>query len=170
MPTQLLDAFSATLSVYPALTDCEKQCFSRDAKIIKWEFFNKDFIYLFLGRRKEREREGEKYQCMAASHTHPTGDLAHKPGMCPDWESNRRPFGSQANTQSTEPHQSGLKLELSKIHLGCEKPELSILYPRIAFQQVIPQNHFYFAGWLSQWIKCLISKLNQCFLRDSKFY
>ena len=27
------------------------------------------------------------------------------PGMCPDWESNRRAFGSQAGTQSTEPHQ-----------------------------------------------------------------
>ena len=25
--------------------------------------------------------------------------------MCPDWESNRRPFGSQAGTQSTDPHQ-----------------------------------------------------------------
>ena len=25
----------------------------------------------------------------------PTADLAHNPGMCPDWESNRQPFGSQ---------------------------------------------------------------------------
>ena len=38
----------------------------------------------------------------------PTGDLACNPGMCPDWESNQQPFGSQANTQSTEPHQSGI--------------------------------------------------------------
>ena len=37
----------------------------------------------------------------------PTGDLAHNPGMCPDWESNRRPFGLQAGTQSSEPHQPG---------------------------------------------------------------
>ena len=29
------------------------------------------------------------------------------PGMCPDWESNQQPFGSQARTQSTEPHQPG---------------------------------------------------------------
>ena len=35
----------------------------------------------------------------------PTGDVAPNPGMCPDWESNQRPFGSQARTQSTEPHQ-----------------------------------------------------------------
>ena len=37
----------------------------------------------------------------------PIGDLTCNPGMCPDWESNRRPFDSQAGTQSTEPHQPG---------------------------------------------------------------
>ena len=37
----------------------------------------------------------------------PTGGLACNPGMCPDWESNQRPFGSQASTQSTELHQPG---------------------------------------------------------------
>ena len=25
----------------------------------------------------------------------PTGDLACNPGICPDWESNQQPFGSQ---------------------------------------------------------------------------
>ena len=38
-----------------------------------------------------------------------------KPGMSPDWESNWQPFGSQAGTQSTEPHQPG--------------PVASFLYP-----------------------------------------
>ena len=42
------------------------------------------------------------------SHAPPTGHLARNPGMCPDWESNQQPFGSQASTQSTEPHQPGL--------------------------------------------------------------
>ena len=37
----------------------------------------------------------------------PTGDLACTPGMCPDWESNQQPFGSQASAHSTEPHQAG---------------------------------------------------------------
>ena len=48
----------------------------------------KDSIYLFLEGR-EGEREGEKHQCVVASHTPPTGDLAGHPGMCPDWESNQ---------------------------------------------------------------------------------
>ena len=67
----------------------------------------KDFIYLFLERREGREKEGEKHQCVAASWVPPTGDLAWNPGMCPDWELNQRPFGSQANAQSTELHQPG---------------------------------------------------------------
>ena len=44
---------------------------------------------------------------MVTSHMPPTGVLACNPGMCPDWELNLRPFGSQAGTQSTEPHQPG---------------------------------------------------------------
>ena len=70
-------------------------------------FFFKDlFIYLFLdrGKGREGEREGEKHLCVMAP-----GDLAHNPGMCPDWESNRRPFDLQAGTQSTESHQPGLE-------------------------------------------------------------
>ena len=39
-------------------------------------FFFRDFIYLFLERRREGEREGEKHQCVVASSTPPAGDLA----------------------------------------------------------------------------------------------
>ena len=60
-------------------------------------------------RERDGEREGEKYQCVVASRMPPTGDLAGNPGMCPEWELNQRPFGSQADTQSTEPHQPGPK-------------------------------------------------------------
>ena len=76
--------------------------------------FFKYFIYLFLetaeGRKEERERNIhvlEKHRPVA-SCTPLGGDPAHNPGMCPDWESNQRPFGSQAGTQSTEPYQPGL--------------------------------------------------------------
>ena len=70
--------------------------------------FFKDFIYLFLetGERKDKERERNISVWL--------------PFICPlletwpstqawalDWESNQRPFGLQASTQSTEPHQPG---------------------------------------------------------------
>ena len=60
-------------------------------------------------------RKGKKHQCVLASHMPPTGDLDHNPGMCPDWESNWLPFGSQAATQSTEPNQLGLDVYIFKI-------------------------------------------------------
>ena len=66
------------------------------------------YLFIFRERGREREREGEKHQCVVASHAFPTGDLARNPGMCPDWELNQQAFGSQASTQSTEPHQSRL--------------------------------------------------------------
>ena len=43
---------------------------------------------------------------MVASQVPLSGDLAYTPGICAlDWESNQQPFGSQASTQSPEPHQ-----------------------------------------------------------------
>ncbi|KAF6125340.1 hypothetical protein HJG60_009839 [Phyllostomus discolor] len=60
-------------------------------------------FYLFIST--EREREGNISVWLTV--TPPTGDLAHNPGICPDWESNRRPFRLQAGTHSTEPHQPG---------------------------------------------------------------
>ena len=69
------------------------------------------YIFIFRERGKKGEIEGEKHQCVVASHTPPTGDLACNPGMCPDWESNQQPFGLQAGTQSTEPHQPGLLVD-----------------------------------------------------------
>ena len=70
-------------------------------------------MYLFLERGREREREGEKHQCVAASPAPPMGDLVHNPGMFPDWESNQQPFGSQASTPSTEPQQPGPDMLIS---------------------------------------------------------
>ena len=61
--------------------------------------FLKKRFYLFLERGGERE--GEKHHIVVACHAPPTGDLAHNPGMCPDWELNQRPFGSQARSQPT---------------------------------------------------------------------
>ena len=82
-------------------------CFSHTWSLYTYIFFKDLFIY-FGERGKEGERQGEKHGSVA-SLTAPTGDLAHNPGLCPDWESNWWPFGLQAGTQSTEPCQSQLK-------------------------------------------------------------
>ena len=73
------------------------------------------FLFLFLIKslcifreRVKKGRKGEKHQCVVASCVLPNGDLACNPGICPHWESNLGPFGSQAGTQSTEPHKPGL--------------------------------------------------------------
>ena len=61
---------------------------------ISFFFFFKDFTYSFLERGEGREKEREKHRCarytypLVASCGAPTGYLAHKPGMCPDWELN----------------------------------------------------------------------------------
>ena len=76
----------------------------------------KDFVYLFLeggeGREKETERNIDVWEIheLVASCMPLAGDLARNPGMYPDWELNQQPFGSQASTQSTEPHQTGLNI------------------------------------------------------------
>ena len=58
-------------------------------------------------------KKREKHQRMVASCTPPTGDLACKPGMCPERDSNQQPFSLQASTQSTEPHQPGQENQYS---------------------------------------------------------
>ena len=64
----------------------------------------KDFIYfIFRQRGRQGKRVGEKHQCAVASCTPSSGDRVHNPGMCSDWESNQRPCGSQAGTQSLNP-------------------------------------------------------------------
>ena len=68
-------------------------------------------FYLFIFRKMGREKESERniyvweIHQLVVSLSPQTRDLVHIPGMCPDWESNWWPFGSQAGTQSNEPHQ-----------------------------------------------------------------
>ena len=73
-----------------------------------YNFLKIIYLFIFRERRREGERVGEKHQCVVASHVPQTGNLAHNPGMCPDWESNWCPFGFQAHAQSTAVHQPGL--------------------------------------------------------------
>ena len=52
-------------------------------------FFLRFYLFIFRERGKEGDREGEKYQCVAASPVPPTWDLACNSDMCPDWELNQ---------------------------------------------------------------------------------
>ena len=55
------------------------------------------FIDLFLEGKGGRNR-GRKTSMCGCLLCAPCWDLAHNPGMCPDWELNWRPFGLQART------------------------------------------------------------------------
>ena len=72
-------------------------------------YFLRLCLFIFRARGREGEREGEKHQCVVTSCLPPSAELAHNLSMCPDWESNQQPLGSQASAQSSEPHQPGLK-------------------------------------------------------------
>ena len=85
-------------------------------------------FYLFICRERKGERKGEKHQHVVASLMFPAGNLAHNPGRCPDWESNQWPFGSQAGTRSTEPHQPGPKFFKFVVIFNLQKSH--ILYYR----------------------------------------
>ena len=60
----------------------------------------KIYLFIFRERGKEREREGEKHQCVKhlsiASYMPPAGNLAHNPGMDPNRELNLQPLSLQA--------------------------------------------------------------------------
>ena len=70
-------------------------CFQNSAEsVIYREIFFKS-LFIYSEKEEGMEKEGEKHQCVVASHMAPTGDLADNPGMCPDWESNWQPFSLQ---------------------------------------------------------------------------
>ena len=67
-------------------------------------------MYLFIERRKGGRKRGEKYQCLVGSHTPPTGDLTHNPGMYPDWESNQWVFGSKRTLNPLSHTSQGIEM------------------------------------------------------------
>ena len=63
-------------------------------------YFFKDFIYLFVERGKGREKERERNINVWLPLAHPPlGTWPTAQACALDWESNRRPFNSQASTQ-----------------------------------------------------------------------
>ena len=76
-------------------------------------------LFVFTERGRKRDREGEKHQFVAVSRAPLTGDLAQNPGMCPDRESNLRPFGSQDNAQPTLVRTEGTVVPVCCVFLCC---------------------------------------------------
>ena len=70
-------------------------------------FFFLDFIYLLLERGEGREKARERNMGQLSVTWALTREWTCKPGVCPDRESNLRPFGLQDDAQPTEPHWSG---------------------------------------------------------------
>ena len=62
------------------------------SRLIKSFFFK--IVFIFRQRGREGEREGKKHQCVVASGTPPTGDLAPTQA-CALTESNWQLFGLQ---------------------------------------------------------------------------
>ena len=69
-------------------------------------FKKEDFIYLFLERRRKKERE-RNINVWLPLMCHPLGIWPTTQACALDQELNQRPFGLQAGTQSAEPHQPG---------------------------------------------------------------
>ena len=60
------------------------------------DFLKRFYLFIFREREKEGEREGEKHQCVVASHVAPYYlGPGLQPRHVPDWESNWWPVGLQ---------------------------------------------------------------------------
>ena len=97
-------------------------------------FFLKFYLLIFRERGREGQR-GEKHLSFAFC-TPPTRDLAC---MCPDWELNQRPFGSQVGTLSTQPHQPGLDNFSGNFSYWC----LSNIYNYVFMSFLLPWKNVF---------------------------
>ena len=123
-------------------------------RLLSLSFFLKEILFIYL---LTYLREGEKHQCVVASHVPLVGDLACNPGMCPNWESNQWPFGSQASTQSTELHQPGPRLLPWFADGHCLLMSLHIIFPLCV--SLCPNLPFWWrqqSHWISSHLNNLI--------------
>ena len=67
--------------------------------VLQVHFIKIFYLFIFREWGREREKEGEKHQHVAASHVPPNGDVAGNPGMFCEWQLNQQSFGSQVGAQ-----------------------------------------------------------------------
>ena len=72
----------------PLSEDIGMHARGREGNTIPNKLLKDFYLFIFRERGREGKRKGEKHQCVVASRMLPTGDLAHNPGICLDWESN----------------------------------------------------------------------------------
>ena len=69
-------------------------------------FFKRFYLFIFEEGERKVERENERSIDQVPLTCPPTRGLASHPGLCPDGESNLRPFGFRDNTHPNEPQLS----------------------------------------------------------------
>ena len=95
-------------------------------------FISLKILFIFRERGREGEREGEKHQCVAASHAPPAGDLALNPGCAPSGNWTGDPLLHSPVVLSPPSHAS--QGPLLGYPLGTEMQNLSIcICPLLTF-------------------------------------
>ena len=109
----------------------------------------------------------EKHQLVAScmSCMHPDRRLNRQLRMCPDLESNQRPFALRDSNQSTEPHWSGLWCAFSLVLLVIINLRFAVFKQFLKFSAPISSNIFYPVFFIlsSSGIKYILEILTLCF-------
>ena len=144
----------------PFQKQCKSVYFTTTHQLNVWLsfliFLKRFFKFIFRQKGREREREGEKHQLMAASCV-PTGDLARNPGMCPR-------LGTELATlilrlaPTTEPHQPEQLLNFL-ILLTDEKWHLNKVLSYISLMSEIKYLFHMFKGYFNIiFVNCGVTK------------
>ena len=96
-----------SISIYLRMKGSKIYMQVKDFFSTAFSFFLK-ILFIFREGKGGRKKGRETSSCGSLLCTLYRRPSPRNPDMCHDWESNRQPFGSQASTQSTEPHQPGL--------------------------------------------------------------
>ena len=112
-------------------------------------FFLRFYLFVFREGKGKKKRRGETSMCSCLMHAPLLGTWPTIKACALDWEWNRGPFGLQADTQSTEPHQPQLQ-SIFNVSLTHKKYLVSLVsgYKNIKYQ-------FQFSAVFNLWISSI---------------